>query len=83
MEEKRGFGRREIERVVHIQRSDGQLVKCALADISRSGARITTEEPDLVEDECVMVIRDDLRRKCKVVVRSGNKIGLVFVSRVP
>lgn len=81
MKEKRDSQRRSIELNVRVELQNGQRISCSLADISRSGARIVVEDPDSLPDEFVLVVKDDLRRKCKVVARTGNNLGLVFVGR--
>jgi hypothetical protein len=81
MKEKRETERRKLERSVIVERQDGLKITCSLADVSRSGARLSSEQPELIPDEFILVLREDLRRRCKVVVRSAISIGVVFVGR--
>ena len=81
MSEKRAFERKALEHTVRVLRYDGSETTCVMADISRSGARLKLDQPELIPNEFMLVIREDLRRRCNVVVRTGNSVGIVFVGR--
>jgi hypothetical protein len=70
---------RNIEQNGRVERYDGSAIECSLADITASGARLRSDQPDLIPNEFMLVIREVLRRRCNVVVRRGNSIGIVFV----
>jgi PilZ domain len=59
---------------------DSRIQDCVIADISEGGVRILTEDTD-VPDEFVLFFNDGngARRKCRVVWRLDNEIGVEFI----
>jgi hypothetical protein len=54
---------------------------CALCNASQEGAQLLVAEPDRVPDRFVLALSADgaARRKCRVVWRSGELIGVEFL----
>ena len=80
MQDNRATPRREIERTARIELSDGSQVDCTLADVSQAGARIAIGDAAAIPDEFILVLRDDLRRHCRAIRRSGQSLGVMFVA---
>jgi hypothetical protein len=80
MQDKRATPRREIARTARIELGDGTALDCALSDVSQAGARIAIENAAAVPDEFVLVLRDDLRRRCRAIRRADNSLGVMFVA---
>ena len=54
-------------------------MRCIIADISASGARLTVDDVRLVPDEFVLAINTELMRKCKVMWRRRTQVGVKFI----
>jgi len=80
MQEKRTVPRRDIQRAAKIELHDGTTVDCTLADVSQTGARITVSDASTLPEEFTLVLRDDLRRRCRAIRRGDNSLGVKFVA---
>jgi methyl-accepting chemotaxis protein len=80
MQDKRASPRREIARAARIELGDGTAVECTLSDVSQTGARVAIEDAAAVPDEFVLVLRDDLRRRCRAIRRDDGSLGVMFVA---
>ena len=75
--EKRSFTRRRVFKVEVIQAS-GPGMKCTVRNLSETGAAVVAD--DTVPDEfTLVVVSENLIKKCKVVWREKNRMGLAFV----
>jgi hypothetical protein len=56
------------------------LLKCRVVDISRSGAQIVAEDPKAIPASFALLFSRADRRgtPCRVIWRSGHKIGVKF-----
>jgi hypothetical protein len=81
MAEKREHERRKIERYVRVIRADGVQVTCELADISRSGARLGARDVSAIPNEFILVIDEDIQRRCRVVGRDDKFVRCVFIGK--
>jgi PilZ domain len=57
-------------------------VPCTISDVSATGARLTTKYPRSLPNEFHLALNADLMRKCRVVWRSGNQIGVSFLANI-
>jgi hypothetical protein len=59
---------------------DGPLQSCTLVDVSEKGARLHVDVPGTVPDEFMMWMSPQgyPRRRCRVVWRIDNEIGVTF-----
>ena len=80
MQDKRATPRREIARTAQIELGDGTALDCTLSDVSQTGARIAIENAATIPDEFVLVLRDDLRKRCRTIRRADNSLGVMFVA---
>ena len=55
------------------------LQECVLTDVSKSGARITIEEPEILPDQFILVLAPSAHRDCKIIWRSDSQVGVEFV----
>lgn len=65
---------------------DGDAVQgCTLSDISDSGARIDVDATDKLPDHFTLILSGNgaPQRKCRVVWRQPNQIGVNFEMRLP
>jgi hypothetical protein len=72
--------RRELERSVQMIVEGAAPVACVLSDVSRSGACIAVADPRTVPDEFVLLLKDDLRKWCRVVRRLEKHVGIQFIA---
>lgn len=57
----------------------GGAISCTIRNISESGAQLAVESPLGIPTEFMLVIPSDgVSRPCRVVWRSGNRIGMRF-----
>src|SRR5262249_17296207 len=80
--EKRRSLRRAINYPAYIDLGDGSpFQECALSDASQEGAQLTVSEPDALPERFILALSADgaALRKCKVVWRTGNQIGVEFL----
>jgi hypothetical protein len=70
-----------VQYPIQVDVADGTApFECALLDISEKGARILSDAPQKIADQVVLLLgQRGARRRCKVVWRKGNEIGLEFV----
>jgi hypothetical protein len=54
-------------------------VPCTIADVSATGARLTTEYMDLLPDVFDLAMNADIMRKCRVVWRKKGELGVKFL----
>ena len=85
VQEKRKTPRREIVRTVQaVTLNDSRPpVACTLLDISQSGARLSADDQGTLPNEFLLVIRDDLKKMCRVMRRSKTEIGVRFIKPTP
>lgn len=79
--DKRNSPRCDLERPVQIVLADGPSITCALSDVSRSGARIYVSDPAALPDEFEIVLKDDIRKWCRVMRRLDKHVGVKFIAR--
>lgn len=80
--EKRKALRRNLRHRALIVRLDNTVVDdCAVADISATGAQLRLEPKDDFPDEFHLVLSKGAKvhRRCSVVWRSKNRIGVRFI----
>jgi hypothetical protein len=54
-------------------------VPCTISDVSATGARLTTDHMDMLPDEFDLALNADIMRKCQVVWRRKNQVGVKFL----
>jgi hypothetical protein len=77
---KRKAVRRPMRYTAWIVLSSGQLHGCALADVSDTGSRLNVENASSIPDTFTLWLSNNgsARRKCKVIWRAANQIGVAF-----
>jgi len=75
--DQRKYPRRELDLVARI--TWPRPMPCVIADISASGARLTLEQVNLLPDEFILALNVDLMKKCKVMWRRRNQVGVRFL----
>jgi hypothetical protein len=78
-ENRRQHGRRAITRTVHMTTGLGPPLKCAMKDVSESGARIVVSDSKASPQEFLLLLNAGLSRWCRVTWRSDNEIGIQFI----
>jgi hypothetical protein len=81
--EQRQSARTSTDRVATIRTEDSSLeVSCVVCNLSEGGAKLILEEQKLLPTEFVLVLRSGspLGRRCQIIWRLGNKLGVRFVS---
>lgn len=75
--EKRKHPRRDLglEAVVTWPRP----VPCTISDVSATGARLTTDHMDMLPNKFDLALNADIMRKCEVVWRKKNQVGVKFL----
>lgn len=56
-------------------------MKCAIVEISNSGARLKPSDPVLLPNEFELVMSTKQRVTCEVVHRNASEVGVRFLSR--
>ena len=56
----------------------GGSIKCVLLDLSRDGAKMTSERP--LPDTFYVMLRPGLKRWCKVIWRKRTQVGVKFIA---
>lgn len=80
MEERRKFGRTEIDEPAYVS-SGGSVMTCVVRNISPEGAAIDVENPAYVPARFRLVMaKDSSVRECAVAWIQLNRIGLTFVA---
>lgn len=80
--DKRRHVRYEIDLEGHIETSGGTIA-CAIRDVSVEGARLALDDASAVPDEFILVLNDNLRRRCVIAWRSGEQVGVRFLASTP
>jgi hypothetical protein len=52
----------------------------SLCDISRSGARLTVDDPSALPDEFMLALNTELHRWCRVVWRNDHEVGVIYMA---
>jgi hypothetical protein len=78
--DKRNAPRLDLERPVQIIVGDAPPIPCSLSDVSKSGARVMVADPAAVPDEFELLLKNDLRKWCKVMRRAEKHVGIKFVA---
>ena len=78
--ENRQYGRHEITLEVRIETGSGPATNCWLADISQTGARLAVASSANLPDEFTLALSAEMRRRCRVVWRTGQALGVQFVT---
>jgi hypothetical protein len=81
--ENRRHSRHDIVLEVRIETGAGPAVTCWLADVSQSGARLAVGSAAKLPDEFTLALSADMRRRCHVVWRNGQEVGVKFVTEAP
>jgi PilZ domain len=81
--ENRKYPRREIALDVHIETGDGVKANCWLADISQTGARLVVAPSNKLPDQFTLVLSGEMRRRCAVVWRGAEELGVRFLPNPP
>jgi hypothetical protein len=75
MQERRGAERTEIDEVAYIA-GDGSSVRCRVVNISADGA---VPNPSCLRPRFKLMLENDrLIRNCRLIWRSGNRVGVSF-----
>jgi PilZ domain len=85
LHERRKHIRVEWNSPAMIYDGDGRLGHpCVVSNLCNDGARITHVDPDKISDTCMLRVSPRSRvRKCNVVWRSKEAIGLRFAEPLP
>jgi hypothetical protein len=78
--------RHSVYLIARLVGADGtDLVTCQVADISRTGAHLKTDEAASLPDHFLLFLAANgaVRRRCLVVWRSKKDIGVEFVAEDP
>ena len=59
--------------------ANGVGMACTVKNMSDTGALVVAHSTDFIEQLTLVVVSENLVRKCKVVWRDGTKMGVVFV----
>lgn len=79
MQERRKVDRTEIDEVAYIA-GDGSSMRCRVFNISPQGAAVEVPDPTCLRLSFkLMLERDRQVRDCRLIWKSGNRIGLAFV----
>lgn len=78
--DKRKSHRRPMRYTAWVAQKNKPMQGCVVADISETGARLKIEGGEAIPDDFVLVLsrRGETRRKCTVVWRGENHIGVEF-----
>ena len=80
--EKRKDHRQLLKYPAKIEIGDGTPPRpCVLTDVSASGARVIVDAPDQIPDcfSLLLAAEHGTQRRCKVVWREANQLGLEFM----
>jgi 16S rRNA U1498 N3-methylase RsmE len=75
--------KRHDVRHLGVVKGQGLLMRCEIVNISESGARLQIPKNRTVPTQFMLVIAIGRgpQRRCRVVWRSGAKVGVEFISR--
>jgi quercetin dioxygenase-like cupin family protein len=76
--ENRQSPRISVDRTVNIQTGDGSSLACLMSNMSQTGVCLTTNNPSAVPEEFLLLLKDDLKRWCKVQWRTNTQVGVKF-----
>ena len=79
-QDKRRTPRLPIERNVHALIGETTQIPCKLSDVSKSGARLTLDAASSLPDEFELLLKDDIRKWCRVMRRSEKHVGIAFIA---
>lgn len=75
--EKRKHPRRELGLAAYV--TWPRPVPCTIVDISGSGARLQSEDLDLIPRVFDLALNQDIMRRCQIVWRRKKQIGVKFL----
>ncbi|HZP76623.1 MAG TPA: PilZ domain-containing protein [Pseudolabrys sp.] len=78
-----GDRRGDVRHAINLAVKAHTPIACTLTDVSKSGARLSIDDPSALPEEFLLLLRDDLRRWCRVIWRSQTQIGVAFIERPP
>jgi PilZ domain len=81
--EQRKHQRRNVRHPAIILKNDGSLFRqCLVKDVSAAGAMLEMQTPDKAPDEFILRLSryGSVHRKCKVLWRSANALGVQFIT---
>jgi PilZ domain len=81
--ERRQSARVSTNRVATIRTDDGSFtVSCVVSNLSEGGAKLMVEEPKPLPTEFFLFLRPGgaVGRRCQIMWRIGNRVGVRFVS---
>jgi len=76
--ENRKSPRTEINLMVRVQIDDGSSIACLMSNMSQTGVCLTTNNPSALPEEFLLLLKDNLKRWCKVQWRSKTQVGVKF-----
>ena len=77
--EKRGSPRRRTFKGGSISSGAEAGIDCIIRNLSETGAAVELEGPATMPDNLILLIRPEIvRRNCRVVWRSGRRVGIQF-----
>ncbi len=85
MQKRRKYRRRDCHYSALIDAGDGSLLRaCKLVDVSEGGAKLVTDNSDLIPDVFTLLLSGNgaVRRACVVVWRLETVIGVQFLPSV-
>ena len=59
--------------------ADGLGMACTVRNISERGVLLTASTKKAIEQLTLVIVFENLIKKCRVVWRDGNKMGVAFV----
>ncbi len=80
--EKRRSHRQSLKYPAKIDVGDGKPPRsCVMTDVSATGARVIVDAPDQIPDRFSLLLAAEhgTQRRCKVVWREANELGLEFM----
>jgi hypothetical protein len=66
--------------IVHLDDQSLQI-ECTVIDLSQRGARLSLDLTDVPDEFRLLIATNGLSRRCRVVWRQGNEIGVAFQNR--
>lgn len=76
--ENRQSPRTEIDLLVRIETGDGSSIACLMSNMSQTGVCLTTNNPGALPEEFMLLLKDNLKRWCRVQWRSQTQVGVKF-----
>ncbi|MDP1868865.1 PilZ domain-containing protein [Bradyrhizobium sp.] len=78
MENHRAAPRKRVLKAGEIEFGGG-VIDCTVRNLSETGAALSVESPVGIPVEFnLIIVSDDLKRRCRVVWRKENRIGITF-----